>query len=55
MENALNKNQEEDVKELLEGSFINIDKPQGPTSHDVCMIIKRILNVNKTSHSGTLE
>jgi len=55
MENVLNKNKEENVKELLKGSFINIDKPQGPTSHDVCMIVKRILNVSKTGHSGTLE
>ena len=35
--------------------FFNIDKPRGPTSHDVCMIIRKILNVEKVGHSGTLD
>ena len=43
------------MEEKLFIGFLNLDKPQGPTSHDVCMIVKRILNVNKTSHSGTLD
>jgi H/ACA ribonucleoprotein complex subunit 4 len=35
--------------------FLIIDKPQGPTSHDICEIVKRIINASKTSHSGTLD
>jgi H/ACA ribonucleoprotein complex subunit 4 len=35
--------------------FLNIDKPQGPTSHDVCEIVKKITKAGKTSHSGTLD
>jgi len=35
--------------------FLNIDKPQGPTSHDVCAIVKKITQASKTSHSGTLD
>jgi len=45
----------ENINELLKASFLNIDKPSGPTSHDVCEIIKRMLKASKTSHSGTLD
>jgi len=45
----------EKINELLEASFINIDKPSGPTSFDVVDIIKKMLDVSKTSHSGTLD
>jgi len=31
--------------------FLIIDKPAGKTSHDICVIVKRMLNVSKTSHS----
>ncbi|MAG07685.1 RNA-guided pseudouridylation complex pseudouridine synthase subunit Cbf5 [Candidatus Pacearchaeota archaeon] len=43
------------IKELLEFSIINIDKPSGPTSFGVDTIIKKELNLNKTSHFGTLD
>lgn len=35
--------------------FLNIDKPEGMTSHDVCMIVKKILHVDKSGHAGTLD
>ncbi|VDP19658.1 unnamed protein product [Soboliphyme baturini] len=35
--------------------FINLDKPSNPSSHEVVAWIKRILRVNKTGHSGTLD
>jgi len=35
--------------------FLNIDKPRGPTSHDTCMMVRRILNTDKVGHSGTLD
>jgi H/ACA ribonucleoprotein complex subunit 4 len=34
---------------------INLDKPSGPTSHEVVAWVKRILNVDKAGHSGTLD
>ena len=34
---------------------INLDKPSGPTSHEVVAWIKKILNVEKAGHSGTLD
>jgi len=43
------------IEELFEASFINIDKPSGPTSFDVVDTIRKMLNVSKTSHSGTLD
>ncbi|MHA1607651.1 MAG: hypothetical protein ACTSWP_08975 [Candidatus Freyarchaeota archaeon] len=46
---------ERSVEELLEGSFVNIDKPAGPTSHEVSSWVRRILNCKKTGHAGTLE
>lgn len=43
------------TEELLEFGIINIDKPSGPTSFNVSEQVKRILNVKKTSHFGTLD
>ncbi len=43
------------VSELLKGCFINIDKPTGPTSHDIDIFMRRILGVEKTGHFGTLD
>ena len=43
------------VEELFKASFINIDKPSGPTSFDTVDVIKKIIPVSKTSHSGTLD
>jgi H/ACA ribonucleoprotein complex subunit 4 len=34
---------------------INLDKPANPSSHEVVAWIKRILRVEKTGHSGTLD
>lgn len=34
---------------------INLDKPSNPSSHEVVSWIKRILKVDKTGHSGTLD
>lgn len=34
---------------------INLDKPSGPTSHEVDSWVKRILGVEKTGHGGTLD
>jgi len=34
---------------------INLDKPPGPSSHEVVAWVKRILNLNKAGHGGTLD
>jgi len=35
--------------------IINLDKPANPSSHEVVAWIRRILKVDKTGHSGTLD
>lgn len=32
-----------------------VDKPSGPTSHDICQYFKRTLDVRKVGHAGTLD
>jgi len=43
------------VEELLNRGVINLDKPAGPTSHQVVSWIKDMLGVKRTGHSGTLD
>lgn len=35
--------------------MINLDKPSNPSSHEVVAWLRRILRVEKTGHSGTLD
>ncbi|MCE4612868.1 MAG: tRNA pseudouridine synthase A [Desulfurococcales archaeon] len=39
----------------IKSGVINLDKPPGPTSHEVVAWIKRMLNVERAGHGGTLE
>ncbi|MFC1742333.1 RNA-guided pseudouridylation complex pseudouridine synthase subunit Cbf5 [Nanoarchaeota archaeon] len=43
------------TEELLDLGIINIDKPKGPTSHQVSAYVQKILGVKKGGHSGTLD
>ncbi len=43
------------VRELLRFGVVNLDKPRGPTSHQVVAWIKDILKVEKAGHGGTLD
>lgn len=43
------------IESLLEYGLILIDKPPGPTSHEVVAWTKRILALPKIGHSGTLD
>ncbi len=43
------------INELLDYGIINLDKPPGPTSHEVVAWIKKLLNLRKAGHGGTLE
>uniref|UniRef100_A0A6E8VJW8 PUA domain-containing protein n=1 Tax=Anopheles coluzzii TaxID=1518534 RepID=A0A6E8VJW8_ANOCL len=43
------------INDYVSAGFINLDKPSNPSSHEVVAWIKRILKVNKTGHSGTLD
>ncbi|KAK8062359.1 Pseudouridylate synthase family protein [Apiospora hydei] len=39
----------------VSSGVINLDKPSNPSSHEVVAWVKRILRVEKTGHSGTLD
>ncbi|OAD52068.1 H/ACA ribonucleoprotein complex subunit 4, partial [Eufriesea mexicana] len=43
------------LSEYIKSGCINLDKPCNPSSHEVVAWIKRILKVEKTGHSGTLD
>ncbi|HEV8289596.1 MAG TPA: RNA-guided pseudouridylation complex pseudouridine synthase subunit Cbf5 [Candidatus Norongarragalinales archaeon] len=49
------KPSERTIEELLKWGFVAVDKPQGPTSHEVSAFVKKILNISKTGHTGTLD
>jgi H/ACA ribonucleoprotein complex subunit 4 len=40
---------------LLENGVISLDKPAGPTSHEVATWVRNILNVDRVGHGGTLD
>ncbi|MBW2965750.1 RNA-guided pseudouridylation complex pseudouridine synthase subunit Cbf5 [Candidatus Woesearchaeota archaeon] len=44
-----------DAEELIEYGIINLDKPKGPTSHQVSDYVQKILEIKKSGHSGTLD
>ncbi len=46
---------ERTMEELLEKGVVNINKPKGPTSHQVSAYVREIVNMNKSGHSGTLD
>ena len=41
--------------EYLKYGVINLDKPANPSSHEIVAWVKKILKVDKTGHSGTLD
>lgn len=43
------------IEYLLSNSVIVLDKPSGPTSHEVATWVRRILNANRVGHGGTLD
>lgn len=47
--------EERTLPELIGYGFVNIDKPSGPTSHQIVDYIKKILKIKKAGHSGTLD
>ncbi|BDZ69051.1 RNA-guided pseudouridylation complex pseudouridine synthase subunit Cbf5 [Methanobacterium ferruginis] len=46
---------ERPIEEHLSKGIINLDKPSGPTSHEIDSWVKRILKCEKTGHGGTLD
>ncbi|KAF5312992.1 hypothetical protein D9619_003157 [Psilocybe cf. subviscida] len=44
-----------DLQSYVKSGVINLDKPSNPSSHEVVAWLRRILRVEKTGHSGTLD
>lgn len=44
-----------DVSPLLNNSIVIIDKPCGPTSHEVSSWVKKLAGIKRTGHAGTLD
>ena len=42
-------------EELIKYGIVNLDKPKGPSSHQVSDYVKKILQISKAGHSGTLD
>lgn len=43
------------IMEYIHKGVVNLDKPAGPTSHEVTSWVKKILELEKAGHSGTLD
>lgn len=46
---------ERTMEEVLNAGVFNLDKPQGPTSHQVTAWVRDILGVKRIGHGGTLD
>jgi H/ACA ribonucleoprotein complex subunit 4 len=46
---------ERPIKEYLSYGLIVLDKPQGPTSHEVVAWVRKMLSQERAGHSGTLD
>ncbi len=47
--------EERSTEELLHYCIFNVDKPKGPTSHQVSAYAQQIFGLKKAGHSGTLD
>ena len=43
------------IESLLQYGVINLDKPSGPTSHEVVSWVRKILGISNAGHGGTLD
>lgn len=50
-----NKPEDRPIQEYMRFGIINLDKPSGPSSHEVTAWVKRILSLESAGHGGTLE
>lgn len=46
---------ERTAEELIQYGIVNIDKPKGPTSHQLSDYVQKILHIDRAGHSGTLD
>src|SRR3989338_6721271 len=49
------KPEQRSVVELIQYGIINLNKSSGPSSHQAADYVKKILNIKKCGHGGTLD
>src|SRR3989338_6895010 len=49
------KPEERNIKDIIHYGIVNLNKPQGPTSHQVSDFVQKIFSIDKAGHSGTLD
>jgi H/ACA ribonucleoprotein complex subunit 4 len=49
------KPEDRSAENLLRYGVVNLDKPAGPSSHEIAAWVKRILKQSQVGHGGTLE
>jgi len=49
------KPEDRPINDYIRFGIINLDKPAGPSSHEVTAWLKRILNIEEAGHGGTLD
>ncbi len=47
--------EERKTEDIINYGVVNINKPSGPTSHQVSDYVKKILSIKKAGHSGSLD
>lgn len=47
--------EERPLVNYVQHGVINLDKTSGPSSHEITAWVKRILNITRAGHGGTLE
>ncbi|TFH30000.1 MAG: RNA-guided pseudouridylation complex pseudouridine synthase subunit Cbf5 [Promethearchaeota archaeon] len=43
------------IEHYVNAGIVNLDKPQGPTSHEVASWVRKMFDLPKTGHGGTLD
>lgn len=43
------------IEKLIKTCILNMDKPRGPTSHEIAYMVKELLNAERAGHGGTLD
>jgi H/ACA ribonucleoprotein complex subunit 4 len=46
---------ERPIEDHIRFGIVNLDKPAGPSSHEVTAWVKRLLGIKHAGHGGTLE
>ena len=46
---------ERPLEDYIKFGVINLDKPPGPSSHEVTAWTKRLINIQHVGHGGTLD